>query len=164
MAALLKSERFEVTLQGSYTIILPIEIVNIFTEKGFKRAKVKAFFNKNSIEFYAALQKRKEKYILTFSKRYQKQLGIFPSDYFQLQLYEDTSKYGVEMPEELEAVLQSDPEAYQIFESFSDGKKRTLIYYILKIKTSQIRIDKALLISENIKMGIIDPKELIKAH
>ncbi|WP_258848503.1 hypothetical protein [Polaribacter sp. WD7] len=40
-----------------------------------------------------------------------------------MQLFEDTSKYGVDMPEEHEAVLMSDYDAYCIFESFTAGKK-----------------------------------------
>ncbi|MFD2561455.1 YdeI/OmpD-associated family protein [Aquimarina rubra] len=66
------------------------------------------------------------------------------------------------MPEELEAVLQSDPEASEIFESFTDGMKRSLIYYVLGFKNSQTRIDKALIITENLRLGIRDKKLLMK--
>lgn len=103
-----------------------------------------------------------ESIILPSIKKIKKKLGVFPTDYFTVQLSEDTSKYGVEMPEEFEAVLQSDPEAFEIFETLTAGKKRSLIYYILKIKNSQNRIDKALLITENLKRGIRDNRELIK--
>ena len=81
-----------------------------------------------------------------------------------MELFEDTTKYGVIMPKEMEAVFESDPEASEIFSNFSDGKKRSLIYYVKRFKTSQTRIDKALLISENMKMGIIDHRELVKKH
>ena len=103
-------------------------------------------------------------FIISFGKRYQKQIGVDFNDYFELRIEEDDSKYGVEVPEEFLAVLESDPEASEIFESFTDGKKRSLIYYVLKFNNSQTRIDKVLIISENIKMGIKDPKELIKDH
>lgn len=66
------------------------------------------------------------------------------------------------MPEEFQAVLDSDLEAYERFEKLIVGKKRSLIYLILRIKNSQTRIGKALIISENIKMGITDQRELIK--
>jgi hypothetical protein len=101
---------------------------------------------------------------VSFGKRYQKQLGVSFNDYFELQLFEDTSKYGVEMPEEFQAVLDSDPEAFGAFEQLTDGKKRSLIYYILSFKNSQTRIDKALIISENIKIGVSDQQEIIKDH
>ena len=100
---------------------------------------------------------------MMFGKRYQKVLGIFPNDYFQLQFFEDDSKYGVEMPEELDAVLQSDPEAFQIFDSFTDGKKRGIIYGVLSYKNSQTRIDKSILICENLKRGIRHNPDLLKS-
>ncbi|HBY67372.1 MAG TPA: hypothetical protein DEG69_06195 [Flavobacteriaceae bacterium] len=158
------SKRFEVTVEGTHAVYLPEEIVTPFLQGNNTRVKVKAFFEENEIEFHAALRKRLGRYVMTFGKRYQKELGIFPSDYFQMELFEDTTKYGVLMPKEMEAVFESDPEALEIFENFSDGKKRSLIYYVKRFKTSQTRIDKALMISENIKMGIIDQRELVKKH
>ena len=158
------SKRFEVTVEGTHAVYLPEEIVTPFLQGNNTRVKVKAFFEENEIEFHAALRKRLGRYVMTFGKRYQKELGIFPSDYFQMELFEDTTKYGVLMPKEMQAVFESDPEASEIFENFSDGKKRSLIYYVKRFKTSQTRIDKALMISENIKMGIIDQRELVKKH
>ena len=99
---------------------------------------------------------------MTFGKRYQKDLGVFPNDYFELQLFEDTSRYGVEMPEELEVVLNGDPEALKIFESFTEGKIRSLIYSISRYKNSQTRIDKSLIMAENLRRGIRDPRELFR--
>ncbi|WP_394971257.1 YdeI/OmpD-associated family protein [uncultured Croceitalea sp.] len=101
---------------------------------------------------------------MMFGKRYQKELGIFPNDYFKLQFFEDNSKYGVELPEEFEAVMLSDYEAYQIFESLTNGRKRGLIYAIARYKNSQTRIDKTLLLCENLKRGIRDPREMLKSH
>ncbi|WP_299256793.1 YdeI/OmpD-associated family protein [uncultured Aquimarina sp.] len=158
----MKSPVFETSLQSIHSILIPAEIAESFINQNHKRVVVQAQYQNKSVQFHAALQKRKELFSVMFSKKYQKQLGVFPSDYFQVQLLEDTSKYGVEMPEELEAVLQSDPEASEIFESFTAGKKRSLIYYVLGFKNSQTRIDKALIITENIRLGIKNPRELIK--
>jgi len=36
------------------------------------------------------------------------------------------------MPEEFQAVLDSDPEGTSHFSTLTDGKKRSLIYYILR--------------------------------
>lgn len=158
----MKPSSFETILNSSHTIIVPQTIVNLFIKAGHKRVIVEIAFNNKSVKFHAALQKYQGHYHVMFNKQNQKTLGILPNDYFEVTLTPDTSKYGVEMPEELDAVLQSDPEAYDIFESLSDGKKRSLIYYILKIKSSQNRIDKSLIITENLKRGIRDNKELIK--
>ena len=162
----MKSPVFEVSVGGEFnsihTLVLPFEIVKPFVEKGHKRVKVTASFEGKSISFYTALQKRHEQYFMMFSKNNQKSLGIYPNDYFQLQFFEDTSKYGVEVPEEFDAVLLSDYEAYQIFESLTDGKKRGIIYMISRYKNAQTRIDKSLLLCENLKRGIRDNKELLK--
>jgi hypothetical protein len=158
----LNSNRFEVTLVGTHGLVLPEATVLPFLDKGCTRVLIKAFFKDKEISFHGALHQYQGQFMLSFGKGYQKALGVFPNDYFELQLFEDTSKYGVEMPEELSAVLESDPEVSALFEAFTPGKKRSLIYAILKIKTSQTRIDKALILSENIKHGISDPKEMLK--
>ncbi len=158
----MKSLIFETLLTSHHSIIVPTEIARYYIDQKQKRVLVQITFNNQRISYHAALQKLNDNYRITFNTANQKKLEIFPTDYFEVQLFEDTSKYGVEMPEEFEAVLQSDPEAFEIFESLADGKKRSLIYYILKTKRSQTRIDKALIITENLKLGIRDHKELIK--
>ncbi len=122
-----------------------------------------ASFKRKELSFHGAIQKRSGSYYMMFGKRYQKELGVLPNDYFQMQFFEDTSKYGVEMPEELEAVLLSDYEANEIFESFTVGKKRGIIYAILGYKNPQTRIDKSILICENLKKGVRKNPELLKS-
>lgn len=160
----LKSKPFEITVTGSYSLLLlPMEVIQPFLDKNIKRVKVKAAFEGKELEFHGAFQKRNGSYHMMFGKRYQKELGVFPNDYFQLQFFEDDSKYGVEMPEELEAVLMSDYEAFEIFESFTPGKRRGIIYGILSYKASQTRIDKSILICENLKKGIRYNPDLLKS-
>lgn len=159
-----KSEVFEITITGKYHALhIPDAIVRPFLEKSLKRVKVKASFKERQISFHGAIQNRNGKFCMVFGQRYQKQLGLFPNDFFQMQLFKDTSKYGVDIPEELEAVLSSDYEANQIFESFTAGKMRGIIYAVLGYKNVQTRIDKSLLICENLKRGIRRNPELLKS-
>ena len=158
----MKSQVFEVSLKGNHSLEIPEEQVLPFLAKGYKRVLAIAEFEGKQLRFHAALQKYRERYVITFGKRYQKELGIFPNDYFQLQFFEDTSKYGVDVPEELEAVLDGDPEALQILESFTKGKIRSIIYMISRYKNSQTRIDKSLILCNNLKMGLRDPGDLLK--
>ena len=158
----MESPVFEVRLGQTHSLELPGEIVKPFLDKGHQRVEVLATFEGASIGFHGAIQKRGGGYYLMFGKQNQKKLGVFPNDYLQLQFFEDTSKYGVEIPEEFEAVLQSDPEAMALFESLTMGKKRGLIYTILRYKNSQTRIDKALILCQNLKRGIRDPRELFR--
>ena len=159
----MQSKPFEISLSGTHSLEIPDSIAEPFIKKGHKRVKVIANFDGRTITFYGALQKRNSRYYMIFGKKNQKALGVYPNDYFELQFFEDTSRYGVEMPEELDAVLQSDLKAYSIFDSFTDGKKRGIIYMVLGYKNSQTRIDKSLLICENLKRGIRRNPDLIKS-
>lgn len=159
----LSSPPFEITITGSYySLLLPKHIIKPFLARNIKRVKAKASFNGKELNFHGALQKRNGSYYMMFGKRYQKELGVFPNDYFQLQFFEDTSKYGVEMPEELDAVFLSDYDAFNIFESFTPGKKRGIIYMIARYKNSQTRIDKSLILCENLKKGIEESRYFLK--
>ncbi|MEL6812026.1 MAG: YdeI/OmpD-associated family protein [Bacteroidota bacterium] len=159
---MLSSKRFEVSIEGTHGVVVPDKEAQPFLDAGHSRVAIRAYFEGNEISFHGKLHSYQGRFLISFGKRYQKELGVDRSDYFELQLFENTTKYGVEMPEEFQAVLDSDPEAYEGFERLTDGRKRSLIYYIARFKNSQTRIDKALIISENIKMGITDQRELIK--
>ena len=160
----MQTEPFEISVTGSYySLLLPEDMILPFLEKNIKRVKARATFEDKVLDFHAAIQKRNGLHYMMFGKRYQKELGIFPNDYFQLQLFEDDSKYGVEMPEELDAVLLSDYDAFQIFEALTPGKQRGIIYMIIRYKNSQTRIDKSILLCENLKRGVRNPMELLKS-
>ncbi|MFP2994477.1 YdeI/OmpD-associated family protein [Spongiivirga sp. MCCC 1A20706] len=159
---ILKSKPFTVTLHRGYLIEIPYNIAIKFYEKGHKRVQLIAIFENNELKIHAALNKRKDHFFIMFGKNNQKSIGVKKDDTFEVQLVEDTTKYGVEMPEELDAVLLSDYDAFKIFESLTMGKKRSIIYMISRFKTSQMRIDKSLLLTENLKRGIRDQRELLK--
>ena len=157
-----ESPRFEVNITGTHSVRIPDEYAVPFEKAGHKRIKIKAYFHDNEITLYGAIHRYQGYFVISFGKRYQKELGVSLNDHFELQLSEDDTEYGVAVPEEFSAVLESDPEAMEIFNSFTDGKKRSLVFYVLKFRNSQTRIDKSLIIAENIKLGITDPRELIK--
>lgn len=159
---MLRSNKFEVTITGTHGVIVPLREVQPFLDNGHSRVALKAFFNEKEISFHGKLHQRNEEILISFGKRYQKELGVMTSDFFQLQIIEDTTEYGVEMPEELSTVLETDPKAFELFKKLTDGKKRSLIYYILRLKNTQTRVDKALMICENLTMGITELKQLIK--
>ena len=158
----MQSVIFDVAVNGMHSIVIPDHIATPFMEKGHSRVKVKATFESKTIVFFAAVRKYHGQYTMMFSKNKQKELGLLPNDYFQLQFFEDTSQYGVEVPEEFEAVMLSDHDAYQIFESFTKGKQRGIIYMITRFKDSQKKIDKTLVLCENLKRGIRENRELLK--
>ena len=161
---MIKSNEFEAVVSNIHSVLLPEEEVQPFVDNGHERAVVLISFNGKTLKIHTSLQKRSGFYRASLNKQLQKQLGIQSNDSFIVQLLEDTTKYGVEMPEELQAVLDTDLEAQAIFDSLTSGKQRTLIYMIIRFKNSQTRIDKSLLLVDNLKRGIRDNKLLLKAQ
>ena len=159
---MLSSKWFEVTIEGTHGLVIPDKHAQPFRAAGHSRVAVTARFGEKEFSFHGKLHFYQERYLISFGKRYQKELGVTTSDFFQLQLTENTTKYGVEMPASFEAVLASDPLAFEYFEQLTDGKKRSLIYSISRYKSEQTQIDKALIISENLKLGITDTREMLK--
>ena len=78
------------------------------------------------------------------------------------QMEKDESKYGIPMPEEMQEALYMDPEADQLFHKLTPGKQRSLLYIIGKPKSSNKRIEKAIVILEHLKTqgGKVDFKQL----
>jgi len=69
----------------------------------------------------------------------------------QVSLKADESKYGMPMPEEMDELLKIDDEANQYFHALTKGKQRSLLYIIGKPKSSEIRLKKAIVITEHLK-------------
>lgn len=160
---MLESPKFNVRITGSHAVFFPLKYGEPFKDRGSDRVKVVARSGDQEVQFHAALQKRDHQWVITFSREKQIQLGLDKGDEFMLQLFEDITEYGVEAPEEFLAVLHTDPEAEELFEQLTAGRKRSLIYAILRFKNSQTKIDKSILLCENLKRGIRDPKELLKS-
>ncbi len=55
------------------------------------------------------------------------------------------------IPEEMEAVLEQDDEAWKVWNTFTQGYQRSLVYYITSVKNSDSRIKRALEIAEKAK-------------
>ena len=77
-------------------------------------------------------------------------------------LHEDTSKYGMEMPEVWEVFLDQDEEAASAFEKLTPGKKRSVLYMVGQPKREETQIKRALLIARNLKAGAWDPRDFMK--
>jgi hypothetical protein len=160
----MKTSIFKVVLFDKFNVLIPTETYKPFADKNMNRVKVVASYKDKSLTFYAAVKKDKKSgdYKMMFSKQKQKELNLSLADEFDMQLFEDTSKYGVEMPEELEAVLVSDFDAYEIFEALTKGKQRSIIYGVKRFKGSQNKIDKSLILCENLKRRNLDPFKMFK--
>jgi len=88
---------------------------------------------------------------ITLSGARMKKLGVELGDTVTVHLEKDTSKYGMDVPEEFDELLRQDDHARQRFEALSMGLQRAVIYVVAQLKSSQKRIDKSLFLMENLK-------------
>lgn len=161
---MLKTKLFEIPVGKSSEMIIPTHQIEGFLEARIKRVIVEASLEDRSMSFPMALRTYKSGITkIYFSKANQKKLQAYMNDYIQIQIFEDKSTYGFEIPEELETVLSTDPIAKKLFENLTIGKRRSLVYSILKIKDSDLRIKKSLRFCKNIKLGVTDQKVWLKA-
>ena len=88
---------------------------------------------------------------ISINKKRMKELGVGFKDEIQVSLIKDPSKYGMKMPEELNELLQQDTEGNKRFTSLPPGKQRYIIYYVSMVKSSQLRINRAIKLIQNLK-------------
>ncbi len=106
-------------------------------------------------------QKRRGHFInigLTICKKLKIKQGSKVSAVFSV----DQTEYQFEMPEELQEVLGTDKEAKEIFHSLTKGNQRGLIYLVVRVKSSDKKIERALKIAERLKNGITSPRIILK--
>ena len=88
---------------------------------------------------------------ITVSKKKLNQFSIALGDVIKVILEPDNSEFGMEVPEELIEIFAQDPEAEKQFMSISPGKQRNIIYYVSGVKNSDLRIERALKLINNLK-------------
>jgi uncharacterized protein YdeI (YjbR/CyaY-like superfamily) len=65
-------------------------------------------------------------------------------------LEKDQSEYGVPIGDELREVLDQNPNADKVFHSLTKDRQRTLIYLINNVKSSGIKIKRALVMTDHL--------------
>jgi bifunctional DNA-binding transcriptional regulator/antitoxin component of YhaV-PrlF toxin-antitoxin module len=144
-------------------VFVPAEIAKQFIDK--KQKRVVCTIN-NAVTFQCALMPKGDgSYFINTNKEIRKKLGLEPGMEVNIGLEADTSKYGMPLPDELKTAWDLDKEAFDVFHSLTIGKQRNLIHIVGKVKSSEVRIKKALVILEYLKSvnGKLDFKELNQA-
>lgn len=88
---------------------------------------------------------------ITVNKKRMKNYGVEKGDEVEVTVELDHSKYGMKMPEELEALLEQDEEGARRFENITPGQQRYIIHYVSQVKSSQKKIDRAIMLINNLK-------------
>ncbi len=153
-----KLETFDGNLWG-YHFHVPDEIAEKFIEGNNRRVITTV---NQSIELRSALMGSKTGWFIMMNKptvtKHQLHVGVE----LQVRLEKDSSKYGMEMPEELLVLLDQDEEGDKLFHELTPGKQRSLIYIVSKVKNTNSRLNKALAIVHHLKevQGKLDFKRL----
>ena len=88
---------------------------------------------------------------ISLNARRMKELGVRNGSQVQVSLCKDESKYGVEVPAELAELLEQDAEGNLRFQQLTPGRQRYIMQYVASVKSSQLRIDRAIRLIENLK-------------
>lgn len=146
----------------SYHIRVPEDIARYFLDRKINR--VMCTLNEK-ITFHApVLSDGNAYYFINLNAERRKILKIDVGVEMHVGLSEDVSEYGMNFPMELEEALRQDEKAKNYFLAMTPGVQRTLIHMVDKLKSSDKRIEKSVIISRHlVKMkGKVDYKILMQ--
>lgn len=151
-------ERQESSLLWNYVLRVPKEIAQPFIQED---RRVICTLNKK-VDIQVALMPEAGDYFIMLNQEVRKKLKLEEGDWVEVSLVKDESKYGIYTCPEFLEILEQDTEGADLFHTLSPGKQRTLIHVISKPKSSQVRINKGLMIINYLKstQGALDFKEL----
>lgn len=149
----LKAEFTNAESQGGgwHFLIIDRNTVDKFGFEGNSRRVICAI--KGGEPFPCALMPWGDIFYIMVNKQRRTELGLEAGQVVDIVLEKDESKYGMPMPEELQEVLNQDPDGEKMFEKLTPGKKRSMMYYIGKINDVDKRIHTALIFVEHIKQN-----------
>lgn len=140
-----KLDRFATMLWDQH-ILVPYKAA-----QKFKDHRIVCKLNEQ-VEYQCALTSKGDgTWFIRVNKEHRDKLKLKLGDEVQAEIWKDESKYGLPLPEEMEALLDQDPEFDDFFHTLTPGKQRTLLYVVGKPKSSQTRINKAIVICNHLK-------------
>ena len=142
---------------------VPMEVALKYKGSGYKR--VVCTLNNQEKYQCALMHAGQGRYFVNVNAQLQKKLSLSVGDEVQVSIVPDKSKYGLPMPEELQAIFDMDAEGDKVFHTLTPGKQRTLLHLVGKPKSSEIRIKKAMVVVDYLKEvnGKLDFKQLNEA-
>ncbi len=145
---------------GMHYIMLDKKTTAPFLKAGQKR--LLCVLNK-AYELHCALMPKKEgDHFIVLGSSICKKAKVKVGSIVEAVFSVDNSPYQFDMPEELKEVLDTDEEANQLFHALTAGNQRGLIYLVNMMKSSDKRIERALLIAKQIKLGVHSPRLVLK--
>jgi hypothetical protein len=156
-----KLENFNTKL-WTYHIKVPNAIARHYLEMGDKRVICNL---NNELEFQCAIMSAGDGvYFINVNKKIRDQLNLKEGSKIKVDLEKDTSEFGLPFPDEFKEVLRQDKVANGYFKKLTPGKKRNLIYIASQAKSSDLRIQRSIILADHLKnnSGKIDFRALNK--
>lgn len=136
-------------LLGAHCIIVPSQVVQSFG--GFNNNRFWVTINQK-LRFQGGLVALGEgSAYITLNQKRMKEMQLQYGDSISVQLEVDNSEFGMEVPDELIELLAQDQEAKYRFDLLTKAKQRYIIYHVAGVKSSEKRIERALLLLTNLK-------------
>jgi hypothetical protein len=117
---------------GYFYLKIEAEVINKFEKK--RHTRLICYLEK-TIEFRCGLNHLGDgNFFIIIAGKYLDQLNKKLGQNIHYKIEKDPDQLGVDMPEVLSEILHQEQALKAIFDKISDGKKRSLIYTIVKIK------------------------------
>jgi len=146
----------------TYHIKVPNAMARHYLEMGDKRV----ICNLNdTLEFQCAIMSAGDGvYFINVNKKIRDQLNLKEGSKIKVALEKDTSEFGLPFPDEFKEVLRQDKVADGYFKKLTPGKQRNLIYIAGQAKSSDLRIQRSIILADHLKnnSGKIDFRALTK--
>ena len=106
----------------------------------FGWVKVRGWIDNFEIKNYKLMPMGNGKLFLPVKAEIRKKIGKKEGDWVNITLYPDTNP--IEIPEEFLDCLKTDPIAFEIFSSYTDGQKKEFIDWIYSAKTESTKVER----------------------
>lgn len=144
----------------NYHIKVPADIVDKLKRENIKRFI--CYINSGEPFHSSLIPAGNRQFFIKINKELRDHYGLNVGSEVTIEIAQDKSPYGMPMPSELEELLILDPEGDRYFHTLPPGKQRNLLFMVNKLKSTDKRIEKSLIILEHLKeqLGNLDFKIL----
>jgi hypothetical protein len=151
-------QHFDSPLWG-YHLPVPTSVAQTFVE-GKNRRVVCTLAGQYRMQ--CAIMQMEDIYFVLINKKMVDKMALQVGDDVEMSIEKDHSKFGHEVPESFQNLLDQDEEGRTFFENLTMGKQRSLIYLIGTVKSIDSQINKGLAILHHLRMtqGQLDFKQL----
>ena len=109
-----------------------------------------------------ALIKQGGRFHFMMGKYTRKKLGLESNQAFDCMLSLEESRYGMDLPIELAEMMEVDPEGNEAFHRLTPGRQRSAIHFVAKAKQEITRVNRAVLVFDNLKLGFTEPRDFTR--